>query len=55
MDLKETEFENVNWISLAQNRALWETSVNNEPQGSKRGEEFFVQMSDCQLINKDGW
>jgi hypothetical protein len=41
MDLRETGWEDVDWIHLAQDRDQWEACERgNEPSGSIKGGEF---------------
>jgi hypothetical protein len=42
MDLREIEWEDVDWMHLAQDRDQWWALVNmaNEPSGSIKGREF---------------
>jgi hypothetical protein len=38
--LRETGWEGVDWIQLAQNMDQWQVEQCNEPSGSINGEEF---------------
>jgi hypothetical protein len=45
MDLRETGWEVVDWIHVAQNRDQW-LVVGNEPSGSVKSGEFLDCLSD---------
>jgi hypothetical protein len=52
--LKETAYENVDWLHLAQERDQWWARVRHdkEPSDSIKRGEFLDRLSDCRLLKK---
>jgi hypothetical protein len=53
MDLKETEYEDVNWICLAHKRPVADyCEHHNKPLGSIKGREFLDKVSESWLSRR---